>query len=67
MKPDDVYGPEVGEACIEVHHRLPLESTPGARETRLEDLMCVCANCHRIIHYELRKTLREQRGTLGTP
>ena len=63
MEPAAVYGPEVGEACIEVHHKLPLGSAPGARETRLEDLMCVCANCHRIMHYEQRKALREHRGT----
>lgn len=51
--PEDVYGPN-GDACIEVHHKKPLSSLDSARETKLEDLMCVCANCHRILHRELR-------------
>lgn len=46
-------GEQFGEACIEVHHKLPLAEL-GRRETKLDDLMCVCANCHRILHYELR-------------
>ena len=50
LEPEEVYGFDVGEACIEVHHKLPLDAGPTVRETKLEDLMCVCANCHRIIH-----------------
>ena len=48
--PEEVYGPDVGEACIEVHHKRPLGLEEGVRHTKLGDLMCVCANCHRIIH-----------------
>ena len=40
-----------GEACIEVHHKVPLAQL-GMRETSLDDLICVCANCHRMLHYE---------------
>ena len=57
LEPEEVYGFDVGEACIEVHHKLPLDAGPAIRETKLEDLMCVCANCHRIIHYKLGKKL----------
>ncbi len=53
MDPIEVYGCSSGEACIEVHHKNPLASQPTERVTHLEDLMCVCANCHRIIHREL--------------
>ena len=55
LDPEDVYDSDVGEACIEVHHMQPLGAGSPDRQTKLEDLMCVCANCHRIIHYELRQ------------
>ena len=55
MDPIEVYG-QNGEACIEVHHKLSLSAIQAARQTRLKDLKCVCANCHRIIHRELRNT-----------
>ncbi|WAU79448.1 HNH endonuclease [Streptomyces sp. Qhu-G9] len=42
------YGP-LGEGYIEVHHVTPLHIS-GTRETRLEDLACLCANCHRMCH-----------------
>ncbi|MCX4731878.1 HNH endonuclease [Streptomyces sp. NBC_01363] len=42
------YGP-LGEGYIEVHHVLPLHLS-GPRETRLEDLAFLCANCHRMCH-----------------
>jgi 5-methylcytosine-specific restriction protein A len=42
------YG-ELGEGYIEVHHVTPLYVS-GTRETRLDDLACVCANCHRMCH-----------------
>ena len=55
LDPKDVYGFDVGEACIEVHHIQPLDAGSTDRQTKLEDLICVCANCHRIIHYKLRQ------------
>ena len=57
------------EFC-EVHHRLPLAEGDGERETRLEDLAVLCANCHRAIHRlgpemptveELRRLVERQR------
>ncbi len=53
MDPIEVYGPSSGESCIEVHHIIPLSAHPTEIPTQLEDLMCVCANCHRIIHHKL--------------
>ncbi|MES2979734.1 MAG: hypothetical protein V4731_15025 [Pseudomonadota bacterium] len=49
------YGSEDGEACIEVHHHLTqvAEMVPG-HKTKLADLMCLCANCHRLEHRLLR-------------
>jgi 5-methylcytosine-specific restriction protein A len=42
------YG-EVGKDYIEVHHRLPLYVS-GQRETKIDDLALLCANCHRMCH-----------------
>ncbi|MER6789333.1 HNH endonuclease [Streptomyces sp. NPDC000658] len=42
------YG-HLGEGFIEVHHTTPLHVS-GTRETGLDDLACVCANCHRMCH-----------------
>ena len=58
LDPEKVYGSAFGDACIEVHHKLPLSEGSKTRKTKLEDLLCVCANCHRIIHYQLRNTFR---------
>jgi len=38
-----------GEAIFEAHHVLPL-SVGTERNTKLQDLALLCANCHRIIH-----------------
>jgi hypothetical protein len=45
---------EYGDACIEVHHTIPLAEQEGPRSTQLEDLQCLCANCHRVVHRYLR-------------
>ena len=42
------YG-DLGDGYIEVHHVTPLHAT-GTRETKLADLSCLCANCHRMCH-----------------
>lgn len=34
---------------IECHHLSPIGQA-GVRETKLEDLALVCANCHRMLH-----------------
>jgi len=40
----------LGEGLIEVHHLLPLAEMNENHLTRLEELMCICSNCHRAIH-----------------
>lgn len=54
MKPIEVYGSELGEACIEVHHTKPIAEMKEGGRTKLEDLQCLCASCHRVVHRELR-------------
>lgn len=43
-----VYG-DLGTRFIECHHVVPLHRL-GAGTTKLEDLILVCANCHRMLH-----------------
>ncbi|MFJ6349127.1 HNH endonuclease [Streptomyces sp. NPDC092046] len=67
----ETYGP-LGAGYVEVHHRLPLHIS-GPRETKLEDLAFLCANCHRMCHrnhegesWRTPDDLRsELRGTSG--
>jgi len=46
---EKVFGPALEDFC-EVHHRTLLSSDDEERETRLNDLAILCANCHRAIH-----------------
>jgi 5-methylcytosine-specific restriction endonuclease McrA len=47
---EKVYG-EAGKGFIEVHHIKPLSEEGEEVEINPEtDLICICANCHRIIH-----------------
>lgn len=53
--PSDKYEPAVSDACIEVHHRaFRVEQMADGHVTKLEDLSCLCANCHRVTHRRLR-------------
>ncbi|MCH7343342.1 hypothetical protein LZ017_08110 [Pelomonas sp. CA6] len=53
--PITIFGSEHGEACIEVHHALvQVSDMPADHLTKLEDLQCLCANCHRYVHRLLR-------------
>lgn len=56
LDPVSAYGDAAAETCIEVHHGKTMVSdmVPGYL-TRLEDLQCLCANCHRFVHALLKK------------
>ena len=43
------YG-ALGEGYIECHHTAPLSELDAPTQTRLEDVVLVCSNCHRMIH-----------------
>lgn len=46
----ETYG-KAGQNYIEVHHIVPLcEKTEAAKVNPETDLVCVCSNCHRMIH-----------------
>ena len=58
MVPSVELGP-FGDAVIEVHHSGTLVSGMQPNHvTRLSDLLCLCANCHRIVHGELTSDAR---------
>lgn len=43
------------EACIEVHHAaVQISEMEEGHRTQLRDLQCLCANCHRLVHREMR-------------
>lgn len=50
------YGTPDAEACIEVHHATThVAHMASGHRTRLADLQCLCANCHRLVHRLLRQ------------
>ncbi len=48
--------PGIGGRAVECHHIEPLSGRKTPRPTRIEELMILCANCHRMIH-DGRRTL----------
>lgn len=51
------YG-EWGRNYIEVHHIKPISTWDDEREVDIEnDFICLCANCHKMIHRKRTKTL----------
>lgn len=54
---EEVYG-ELGKDFIEVHHTKPLSSLEYEVEVNPEeDLVCLCSNCHRMIHRNKNKIM----------
>lgn len=43
------YG-ELGKDFIEGHHTIPISQLKEGEKTRLEDIIMVCSNCHRMLH-----------------
>lgn len=53
---EESYG-ELGKGFIEVHHITPLHKLKGLSSTNsIEDLIPVCANCHRMFHRNKNNT-----------
>ena len=47
---NESYPVDLSQDYIEVHHLKPLANSNMREPTKLEDLMLVCSNCHRMIH-----------------
>jgi hypothetical protein len=48
-------------ACIEVHHNVvSVADMIKGHDTKLDDLQCLCANCHRVVHRLLKLELEKQ-------
>lgn len=55
--PIEAYG-DCGSACIEVHHHaIHVADMGDEHKTTLDQLRCLCANCHRIVHRRLKLKL----------
>ncbi|MED1471790.1 HNH endonuclease [Bacillus salipaludis] len=62
------YG-KLGDGYIEGHHTKPVSEMEDNQETKVEDIVLVCANCHRMLHRkrpwlstsELKQLLHIQR------
>lgn len=46
---ENVYG-ALGRNYIEAHHIRPVSTMTDGEKTKIEDLIMVCANCHRMLH-----------------
>lgn len=59
----DVYG-NIGEDFIEAHHKTPLSNIEKINETKIDELVMLCANCHRMIHKNKDMTVEQLKAKL---
>ena len=52
----DKYG-EYGRGHIEAHHIIPISTLKENTKCRIADLIPICANCHRILHWHPTLTI----------
>ena len=50
LEPRKDYPEELVASVLEIHHSRPLYEASSPRPTTLDELLVVCANCHRAIH-----------------
>jgi predicted HNH restriction endonuclease len=46
---EELYG-KLGRGFAEAHHRVSLSNIKTSSRTKVQDLVTVCANCHRMLH-----------------
>lgn len=65
MDPIKIHG-EYGDACIEVHHDdVQISEMNDDHPTTLDEVRCLCANCHRVIHRALKAALLNSPVAVG--
>jgi len=63
----EAYG-ERGKNYSECHHTKPLHKMREGEKTKLEDLVFLCANCHRIVHrYNPMLSMRQLKKLISSP
>ncbi|MBU7572104.1 MAG: HNH endonuclease [Hydrogenophaga sp.] len=66
--PVDEYKSRHADACIEVHHRKThVADMADGHKTSLQDLACLCANCHRLEHRLLRLEVQAEAASQTHP
>jgi hypothetical protein len=69
---EKVYG-RLGSGFAEAHHRIPLGQLRDQARTKVEDLITVCANCHRMLHRMAGRAMTQTslceqwRADMGAP
>lgn len=59
LDPVEVYDSVDGEARIEAHHDdVHVSDMSSGHKTRFDSLKCLCANCHRFVHKQLKASSR---------
>ena len=54
LDPGKAFGLPLGNAVIEVHHAaVAVGAMKESHRTKLSDLECLCANCHRLTHAQM--------------
>lgn len=48
-----VYPTVIADAIFDIHHTIPLAQMDAGHATMVEDLLCLCANCHRAEHRKM--------------
>ena len=61
---ETAYG-DLGAGYIEAHHTIPVAALVDGATTRLDDLVALCANCHRMVHRNGLMDWRELRRQLA--
>lgn len=51
----EAYPDGIAEAIFDVHHTIPLSKMDDGHETTVDDLLCLCANCHRAEHRRMAR------------
>jgi putative restriction endonuclease len=60
------YG-KLGHGFIEAHHKIPVARLQPGAKTRLEDLVAVCSNCHRMLHRSGSVSVEDLKARLSEP
>ncbi len=53
--------PGIGDGFAEAHHKVPLAGSIKERDISPKNLVTVCANCHRMLHWGKNRSVNEVR------